>query len=79
MSQMPLSPRKQPRPSTSTTVLEQTDHNGDMENISMSLIAKNYCTKVMKGLHDLRKAGVLCDYIEKLLKSNFQVKIRAKI
>jgi hypothetical protein len=60
---MPLSPRKQPRPSTSTTALEQTDHNDDMENISMPLIAKNYWTKVMKGLHDLRKAGVLCDYM----------------
>lgn len=59
---MPLSPRKQPRPSSSATVLEQTDHSDDMENISMSLIAKNYCTKVMTGLHELRKAGVLCDY-----------------
>jgi hypothetical protein len=57
---MPLSPRKQPRPSTSTIVLEQTDHNDD---ISMPLIAKHYWIKVMKGLHDLRKAGVLCDYM----------------
>ena len=58
---MPLSPRKQPRPSPSEPVQGQSQQD-DQDNISMSLVAKNYCSKVMKGLYDLRKSGVLCDY-----------------
>lgn len=58
---MPLSPRKQARQSTSDGVIGQPLCE-DIDNISMSLVAKNYCSKVMKGLQDLRKGGILCDY-----------------